>query len=242
MESEQESIENLTIVNHSAFSHYRFAWGQLWKYFLELLLLIIISVLVELPGINFSFDKTDLFANKFIKIDLFIISFEGIGAYILFVSALYILFILPLEYGISYIHLRAIRGDKFKVTGMFQVFQNYWNAVFANLLVYTIIGFGFMFLIIPGIIFACKLSFVSYLIVDKNMDAVEAVKKSWRMTNGYSWLIFFIGILSFFVFILGMLVFVVGAVISVIWIRLTFASVYNDANKKIIANEFLTNK
>jgi uncharacterized membrane protein len=240
MQSEQESIDNLVSVNHSAFSHYRFAWGQLWKYFLELLLLTIISLLVELPGIDFSFDKTDLFASKFIKIDLFIISFEGIGAYILFVLALYILFILPLEYGISFIHLRAIRGDKFKVTGMFQVFKNYWNAVFANLLVYTIIGFGFMFLVIPGIIFACKLSFVSYLIVDKNMDAVEAVKESWRMTKGYSWLIFFIGILAFFVFILGMIAFIVGAVISVIWIRLTFASVYNQANKKYLAKEIMT--
>lgn len=161
MQSEQENIKNFANVNHSAFSHYRFAWGQLWKYFIELLLLTIISFLVELPGIDFSFDKTDLIASRFITIDLFIISFEGIGAYILFVSALYFLFILPLEYGISFIHLKAIRGDKFKVTEMFQVFKNYWNAVFANLLVNTIIGFRFVFLIIPGIVFACKLSFVS---------------------------------------------------------------------------------
>ena len=241
MQKEQENNENLVNVKHSAFSHYRFAWGQLWKYFLELLLLTIISVLIELPGIDFSFDKTDLFASRFITIDLFIISFEGVGAYILFVSALYILFILPLEYGISFIHLRAIRSDQFKVTDMFQVFKNYWNAVFANLLVYTIIGLGMMFLIIPGIVFACKLSFVSYLIVDKNMDAVEAVKESWRMTNGYSWIIFFIGILAFFVFILGMIAFLVGAVVSVIWIRLTFASVYHQASKNIETNEFLIN-
>ena len=61
------------------------------------------------------------------------------------------------------------------------------------------------------------------------------------MTDGYSWLIFFVGILAFFVFILGMIAFIVGAVISVIWIRLTFASVYHQANLKFETMEFSTN-
>ena len=232
---------NDTRVNHSAFSHYRFAWGKLWKYFLELLLVTIISFLVEFPAFGLT-DNSNFFTNKFISIDLFIITFEGIGAYILFISALYILFILPLEYGISYIHLRAIRDDKFKVTDMFKVFDNYWNAVFGNLLVSVIIGFGFMFLIVPGIILACRLSFVSYLIVDSKMDAVEAVKKSWEMTSGYGWLIFSAGFLIIFVFILGLLAFAVGAAVAVIWIRLTFASIYLDATKELDRkNSFLKN-
>jgi hypothetical protein len=50
---------------------------------------------------------------------------------------------------------------------MFAAFNNYLNAVLAYLLVTVIIIIGFVLLIIPGIIFACKLAFVPYLIVDQ---------------------------------------------------------------------------
>ena len=132
----------------------------------------------------------------------------------------------PLEYGISYVHLKAARKEKVAVKDMFAVFNNYWNSVFANLLVAVIVGFGIVLLIIPGIVFACKLCFVPYLIVDKKMEAVDAVKESWKMTGGYSFTIFLIGFLVIFVAILGLIFFGVGIIISIIWIRLAFASVY----------------
>ena len=40
--------------------------------------------------------------------------------------------------------------------------------------------------IVPGIIFGCKLAFVSYLVVEQKKEAIEAVKKSWRMTKGHT--------------------------------------------------------
>lgn len=238
MEINNTSDNQLRVyISNSPFSYYGYAWGKLWKYFLELLLVTIISFLVEFPTIGFTGENLDFFDKNFFSIDLFIISFQGVGAFILFSVVLYIFFILPLEYGLSYIHLLVARGSKFKVKDMFIVFDNYWNAVFANLLVHTIIGLGIVVLIIPGIVFACKLSFVSYLIVDKKMDAVEAVKQSWEMTNGYSWSIFFVGFLTMFVFILGALIFGVGAVIAIMWIRVTFASIYFAADNKLEARK-----
>jgi uncharacterized membrane protein len=44
--------------------------------------------------------------------------------------------------------------------------------------------FGFILLIIPGIILSIRLGFFDYLIVDKNSRIVESLKKSWEITKG----------------------------------------------------------
>lgn len=220
-----------------AFSFYGFAWKKLWKYFLELLLVTIVSLIVTIPTWGFWDEETKIPFQSSVSIDLFFFSFEGIAAYLFLGLMFVLLFQWPLEYGISYVNLQAVRDNKFHVKDMFEVFKNYWNSVFANLLVVIIIGFGMMMIIVPGIIFACKLAFVPYLVVDKKMEAVEAVKTSWQMTNGYSLTIFFIGFLIIFVFLLGVLAFGVGALIAIMWIRLSFASVYFSASNKLELQE-----
>ena len=230
MEDDNINENKQPILNHSTFAFYGFSWNKIWKYFLELLLFGIVSFLLILPTIGLDKDNSYLFTENSIRVDLFIISFEGYGAYLLLAIAYMLLFQWPLEYGISYVYLKAVRDEKIKVQNMFESFNNYWNAVFANLLVTVIIGFGVLMLVIPGIIFACKLAFVPYLIVDKKMEAVEAVKASWAMTKGYGFVIFFTGLFAIFLFIFGMVALLVGAVIALIWIRLTFASIYNNVS------------
>ena len=109
---------------------------------------------------------------------------------------------------------------------MFAFFKNYSNSIMANLLTSFIIIVGFIFFLIPGIIFSCKLAFVPYLIVDKKMDAVAAVKESWRMTGGYAIKIFLMGLLAFFIAIGGLIALGIGIIISIIWIKLAFAALY----------------
>ena len=82
-------------------------------------------------------------------------------------------------------------------------------------------------MIIPGIIFACKLAFTPYLVVDRKMEVIEAVKESWRMTDGHAWTVFLIGLLAIPICIAGLICFGVGIIVSLMWIRLTFASLYH---------------
>jgi uncharacterized membrane protein len=233
VEENHNSPQNEPMINRSAFSYYGYAWTRVWKYFLELLLVSIVSFILLLPTLGLDNENTHMFGDNFITVDLFIVSFEGFGAYLLLAISYMLLFQWPLEYGISYVHLRAARNEKIKVQNMFEAFNNYWNAVFANLLVAAIIGFGIMLLVIPGIIFACKLAFVPYLIVDKKMEAVEAVKESWRMTRGHSFTIFAMGIMAFFLVIFGLIAFIVGIVIALIWIRIAFAAIYYNASREL---------
>ncbi len=193
-------------------SSYGNGWGKLWKYFLELFLIGIIGLVIGIPfGVG-----------GWTREVAATISLLGVLGYIYG-----ILIVNPIEYGISFAYLKAARNDKPEIRDMFEAFHNYWNAVLANLLVGAIVVVGFFLLIIPGIIFACKLAFTPYLVVDQRMGVIEAVKESWRMTNGHAWTVFLIGLLAIPISIAGLLCLVVGIIPAIMWIEATFASLYH---------------
>jgi len=184
----------------------------MFKYFLELLLIGIIVWVINIPsGVTGWFD-----------FGAFAVGIFG------FIGLLYGLLIVgPVNYGVSFAFLKAARGNKLEITDMFAGFRNYWNAVLANLLVGAIVFIGFILLIIPGIIFACKLAFTPYLVVDRKMDVIEAIKASWSMTRGHTWRVFFIGLLAIPIAILGLCLLLIGIIPAIMWISLTFASLYH---------------
>lgn len=216
----------------SVFDLFGISWRQMWKYFLELLLLTIISIIILLPTSFLENNGVPFLSSNPITINLLFISFSGVGAVIFFATIYLFLFQWPLEYGISYVNLQVARGKKAIISNIFLVYKNYWNAVFANLLVAFIIGFGIVMLIVPGLIFACKLVFVPYLIVEQKMEAVDAVKTSWKISTGYTGKIFLMGILSIFIIFLGLLFFGIGITVSLMWNRLTFAYLYKHVSQQ----------
>ena len=194
-------------------SSYSNGWRGLKKYFLELLLITVIGIVIGVPLGLFRFD----------------VETAGAGAAVLgiFGFAYSLLLVQPVDYGVSFASLKAARGDKLEIKDMFEAFKNYINVVLANILAGAIIIIGLVLLIVPGIIFACKLAFVPYLVIDRKMGAVEAVKESWRMTGGYAWKVFLIGLLAIPISIAGLICFGVGIIFAIIWIRLAFASLYH---------------
>jgi hypothetical protein len=199
-------------------------WKMLWKNFLELLLIGIIALLFGVPisGFSFIFGYSSNFDPG------------NIGTFLLPAVAYGILVMMPITYGVYYAFLKAVRGENVEIRDMFIVFrENYLNAILAYILVQIIVGIGFALLIIPGIIFACKLAFVPFLVTDRKMEAMDALKTSWRMTDGYAMNIFLIAILAIFIVIGGMIVFFVGVIISAMWIYATIASIYYAVDTKI---------
>ena len=99
--------------------------------------------------------------------------------------------------------------------------DNYLNIVLANLLVFAIVGLGLVFLIVPGIIFLCRLAFVPYLVMDKKLEPVAAVEKSWSMTRGHGWIV-----------ILGLICLIVGVFFAAMWITTAFAAYYHAVDQE----------
>ena len=133
----------------------------------------------------------------------------------------------PLSMGYAWMLLKKARGEEPRWGDMFAAFRvNYGNAVGAGILTVLAVVGGLVLLIVPGIIIGCRLAFVSYLIVDRRMDAVEALRTSWRMTKGHAGTIFRMILMAIPVIIAGLIVLLVGVVVSTMWINAAFAVYY----------------
>jgi len=81
---------------------------------------------------------------------------------------------------------------------------------------YTLLAvIGFLLLIVPGIYLAIKYQYVQYLIVDKNMDVIEAFKESGRMTDGHKWNLFLLFLLFIAISALGFLALGIGLLVTI---------------------------
>ena len=205
---------------------YKYAWQQMWKYFLYLFIITIVVGLLEAPVSALQDSEWE--------------NMPGILLLQVLIAAYGLLFLPVVKYGGDLLYLKGIRNEKIDISELFDGFKNnYLNIILANLLTFAIIGIGFVFLIIPGIILACRLVFVSYLVMDKNMEPVAAVEKSWEMTRGYGWKIFGMAVLVLPIFIGGLLCFIVGVFFAIIWVHAAFASMYHAIDledKKLLSD------
>ena len=198
---------------------YSIGWKVMGIYFVELLVVSIVYAILSGP-----ISVMQWRVNHF-EWFLIPLAFFGI-VYGIFVAG-------PIGYGTNWVFLKAVRGERIEIRDMFRVFQkNYWNVVIANIVVGVIVGLGIVMLIVPGIIFACRLAFVPYLVVDREMDVMDALRVSWDMTRGYGWQIFFIGFLAIFIVIGGLICLFVGVIISIMWISAAFAVMYHAVESK----------
>lgn len=139
----------------------------------------------------------------------------------------------PIGMSANWLYLKAARKENFQLSDMFAVFKrNYWNAVLANLLTMIFVVIGLFLLIVPGFIVAIRLSFVSYLIIDKKLPAMDAIKQSWEMTKGHSWTIFGMILLAILIVIAGIICLGVGMIVSIAWISAAFAVLYYSVSNK----------
>jgi uncharacterized membrane protein len=148
-------------------------------------------------------------------------------AYGIFAIAYSLLVVPVFTYGANLIFVHAARDTRPEFETLVRGFkENYLYIILANLLVAALVMMGFIFCIVPGIIVACRLAFVSYLVMDKKLDPIIAVEESWRMTKGHGWTIFGMGIVSFFICIVGFVMCFVGIIPALMWVKGSFASLY----------------
>lgn len=73
------------------------------------------------------------------------------------------------------------------------VFREGWNRLFGllwiGILQSVVVGVGFLLLIVPGIIWMLRLSQAQFLFLTENVRGRDALKRSWELTRGISWLV-----------------------------------------------------
>lgn len=94
-------------------------------------------------------------------------------------------------------------------------FRSLLNFFVASLMYGVIVLVGFLLLIVPGIIFALMFSQYTFLIAEKGLGPIEALKESRRLTSGQKGRLFIWGFVEFLVLLGGLLLLFVGLVIAI---------------------------
>lgn len=116
--------------------------------------------------------------------------------------------------GLTRITLDVVDDKKPKLTDLLHT-KNFVSYVIGSIVRGLIAFVGFLLLIIPGIIFSIRLQFVTYLIIDRGMGPIDAIKKSWDMTRGQTWNLFLFWLLLLLVNLVGLLLLFVGLFVTI---------------------------
>lgn len=172
---------------------------------------------------------------------LLVLFFQTIVDEIQWLKFLYIFLVALISIIMVIFYMQAIKMSldllerkPFVIKDFFSVPKNILPFIIGLFLCSLIAQAGTLLLIVPGIIWSLKFSMVPFLIVDKNLSAVEALKESARLTQGVKlkllgfWMV--IGCLSLLTFI------PVVMFLCLFFVMLCFANIYaqlKDSSREI---------
>ena len=128
--------------------------------------------------------------------------------------------------------LDFVRTGKFDANSIIECLKTKWlNLLIVSLITGIATTIGFMLLIVPGVIVAIGLGMAGLIVIDSDLSAIDALKKSWEMMKGYKW--------NYFVFILSFIGWIILAPFTLcilfIWLipymTVTLTLVYEDLKK-----------
>ena len=79
----------------------------------------------------------------------------------------------------------------------------------------TGLAIGIPLLFVLGVIFSLMFMFSGFLVIDRELGPIEAMKESYRITRGHKWKLFGLLLLLSLINLLGLLAFIVGLFVSV---------------------------
>ncbi len=102
----------------------------------------------------------------------------------------------------------------------------FWQYLVASIVIAIIVILGLIALIVPGIILGIAFSMAPYLVVEKRIWVMQALKESWAMTKG-NWLsLFLLGVVLAVINIVGALLLMIGLLVTIPVSMLAMVHVY----------------
>jgi len=144
------------------------------------------------------------------------------------------------QMGLFKIALKFCDDEQVVISDLFSCIPLFIKYVFGAILYGLIVFVGMILLIIPGVIWAMKLQYFSYFIIDKKLGPVEALKESSRITTGIKWDVFAFCSLLIVINLIGFLCFVLGLFVTIPMTLVAYAFVYRTLQDPEYAatNEF----
>jgi uncharacterized membrane protein len=116
----------------------------------------------------------------------------------------------------------------------------FWKYLGASILLGLAVGLGFLLLIVPGIIFALMFMFTTFIVIDRELGPIEAMKESNRIARGYKWNLLGFILVLVLINLLGVLALVVGLLVSIPVSSLAFAYAYRLLSGRAVPDAAMT--
>ena len=111
--------------------------------------------------------------------------------------------------------LRLHDGQAVDVSHPADLLANFLTFLLTSVLYGLIVAAGFILLIVPGIVWGLKFAYAPFLVVDRKLDPIEALRESSRLTQGVKWQLLVFALLMCAVNCVGAIAFVVGLLVTI---------------------------
>lgn len=101
-----------------------------------------------------------------------------VGTLITIIGSIFIITAAPLWYGLTYMTVKGMRGEKVEINDVFEGFNNFIKSWVYLLAYLIIVGIGYMFLVLPGIVLSILLIYSFPLLVIRGYGVMDAIKES----------------------------------------------------------------
>ncbi len=139
----------------------------------------------------------------------------------------YLLFAGPIELGMSFICLRAVRSGRVNFDHMLAILPQYGALVVANALMAAILPGAIALLVVPGVLFFCATRFVPFLILEDELGGAEAIIESIKLSRDCFWTLLGINAVGLAATAIGGIS-ILGLIPALLWWNLSLASLYHS--------------
>ena len=144
-------------------------------------------------------------------------------------SGIWTLICLPLNWGFAIYFLRLIRNDDLSYWHLFDGYKDFLRIFLAEFLTSIAMLIGFCLLIVPGIILGAGLLMTDFILKDDpEISALDAMMKSWKMTDGHKAELIYLFLSFLGWIILSLLTLGIGFLLLYPYMQSTLAHVYED--------------
>ena len=158
---------------------------------------------------------------------------EDFSVMSLFVMFIYMIVQTVVSMGVIQGYLNLTRGKEINVETFKSMLPLVVNYFLGTLLMGVIIMAGLIFLIVPGIYFSLKYYFVPFLLIDKKMGPMEALKASEKMTKGIKWELVGLGAATILLAYMGLFALIVGIFVTAPVAAMSYVYFYEKALKRL---------
>ena len=137
-----------------------------------------------------------------------------------------------LSLGLIRMSLKAVRGEQPEVADLFSGFSCLVPGLLANFLTGLAIAVGLSLCLVPGVILSICLMFTLVLVVDRGLGPIEAMRESFRLTEGERTDLFLWLLVSFVLGLAGLVACCVGVVAAVPVISVGTALIYLNLQER----------